>query len=453
MRHRLLALVVLALGCAALATPVAAASGGAVVPSGAADADHLGGAVIVCGRVTAYTAPIVGTPGSITVAGVVDGADHVFPIAETATVDALVAPLAAGGEWTCLDMVGDGMGVITSIVVAPTSSCGALSSDGGTLVQSPNVAHPFTTVTLDGDAAALLAADAGILALLNSIVAEPVSDLVCLDFDLAADGTLASVLVDYAGIATCGMVFGTPTQYRDPASQPFPEGPTVTIADLTYDVGLIAAPHLEVLAFHLDAVAEVCFYPIVIDSVVQRVAVRNRGDTTVCGELEVVGGLVYVDGILVSQGLTGINFAEPSPTSLPLACWRAFAGGAGVIADLQVCGDFEAFTDSTFTISGVTFHLETAVVVNDPLELGGPQAIALLGPNPFDPFGATNPARLVDSTMDGCGASPASPEPLPDTRIDRPATGASSAGVAVLVILATGAVLVSSMARQRARRR
>lgn len=453
MRRRLLMLVVLVLVLAATATPVAAATGATVARSGSADADHLGGAVTVCGRVTAYTAPIVGTPGSITVAGVVDGADHAFPIAETATVDALVAPLAVAGEWTCLDMVGDGMGVITSIVVAPTSSCGELISDGGSLVQSPNVTHPFTTVTLDGDAATLLAADAGILALLNSIAAEPTADAVCLDFDLAADGTLAAVLVDYAGIATCGMVFGTPTQYRDPASQPFPEGPTVTIADLTYDVGLIAAPHLEVLAFHLDAVAEVCFYPVVIDSVVQRVAVRNRGDATVCGELEVVGGLVYVNGIVVSQGLTGINFAEPSPTSLPLACWRAFAGGAGVTADLQVCGDFEAFTDSTFTVSGVTFNLETAVVVNDPLELGGPQAVVLLGPDPFEAFGAANPARLVDSTMAGCTASPASPEPLPDTRIERPATDAPSPAVPALVLLGAGAVFVVTMARQRARRR
>ena len=40
--------------------------------------------------------------------------------------------------------------------------------------------------------------------------------------------------------------------------------------------------------------------------------------------LEVIGGLVFVNTVVVSQSLTAINFAEPTPdVASALACWRA----------------------------------------------------------------------------------------------------------------------------------
>ena len=118
MRRRGLTSLLVAVVLAMLATPALAATAGPRSEVAAPDADHLGGAFTICGRVTAFTAPVLGTPGSMTVAGVVDGADHDFPISDTATVDALLAGLAGAGEWACLDVVGDGMGVVTSVVGA-----------------------------------------------------------------------------------------------------------------------------------------------------------------------------------------------------------------------------------------------------------------------------------------------------------------------------------------------
>jgi len=448
MIRRGLPVILAALWFASLASPVAAAPGAAPPRWDAADADHIGGSFDACGRIVAFTAPIVGTPGSLTVAGVLDGADHVFPIAETAFVDPLVAPLAAAGEWTCLEMVGDGMGVITSIAVASTSSCGALTLDGSTFVQQPNVTHPFTTVTLDGDAGTMLAADADLLAMLEGIATVAGAELACFDFILAADGTLSSVLVDYAGIVACGMVNGTQVPYRDPASQPFPDGPTVSVAGFSLDASLFAAPHLEVLAFHLDAVAEVCLFVEVTDSVIVRAAARGFAETEVCGELEVVGGLVFVDTVVISQGLTGVNFAEPASASIALACWSARALPSGVNGLALICGDFESATDTTFTVSDVTFHLETSIDDSDLPPVGGPQAIAVIGPDPFEPFGPGNPTRVTTATMTGCAGGPTT-SPLPDTSTSLTGGSAPVALVTLLAVLWFSGAIGLAVARAR----
>ncbi len=416
---------------AALAAPVAAAPGHAGPARDAAAADHLGGTFDICGRITAFTPPAVATPGSLTVAGIDDGADHVFPIAETAVVDPLIAGLAAAGEWSCLELVGDGMGVIESVAVGSTTLCGPLSVNGGIFALGPNVTHPETTVTLDGDAGTLLAADAELLALLEGVTTVQNPDLVCLDFLLAADGTLATLLVDYRGLVACGMVTGTQLQYRDPASQPYPEGTTVSVAGFTLDASLFEGPHLDVLAFHLDLVAEVCLFTQIVDSVLVRAASRSFQGTEACGELEVVGGLVFVNAIVVSQGLTGINFADPSSASIAQACWSASAAPAGVTGLLTICGSYEGATDTTFTVSGVTFHLETSIEDANQPAAGGPQAVALIGPDPFEPFGAGNPALVTTASLPGCAGAPASPT-IPDTSAGEPG-GAMPAGLLALL--------------------
>ena len=430
---------------AALVSPVAASP---AVPEGAEPPlapDHLGGAFTVCGRVTDFTAPMVGTPGSLTVAGVVDGADHVFPIDEAATIDALVTPLAAADKWTCLDLVGDGMGVITSATVASASSCGVMTLDAGMLTQQPGTTHEFTTVVLDGDAGIIIAADVDLALLLEAVATVSGAAEACLDFGLAADGTLATVALDYAltpssdltAPIACGTVDGTAVPYRDPASQVYPEGSTVSVDGVAIDATLVDGPFHSVLSFHLDAGGALCLLARVVDSVIVETAVLTGGGSAeVCGELEVIGGLVFVDTVVVSQALTGINFAAPTPASIASACASARAQEAAASGDLVVCGDFDAAAAATFTVSGVTFHLETSIDATEAPSPGGPQAIGLQGPDPFQPFGPTNLARLVAATLDGCAAAPSSPAAaLPDTVVS-PASRAGSL-LALLIVAAT----------------
>jgi hypothetical protein len=246
------------------------------------------------------------------------------------------------------------------------------------------------------------------------------------------------------------MVTGTQLQYRDPASQPYPEGTTVSVAGFTLDAALFGAPHLEVLSFNLDAVAEVCLFTQIIDSVLVRAAARSLPGTEICGELEVVGGLVFVNAVVVSQGLTGINFAEPSSASIAQACWSAQAAPAGVTGLLTICGSYEGATDTTFTVSDVTFHLETSIEDANEPAAGGPQAVALVGPDPFQPFGAGNPALVTTASLSGCAGAPASPT-IPDTSTGEPG-GAMPAGLlALLGVTWLGGALVLAAARVRRR--
>lgn len=444
----------------AMASPVAAAPGSSPGASGQSLADHLGGSFQACGRIVEFTAPIIGTDGSLTVAGVVDGADHAFTIDEAAPVSPLVAPLAAAGEWTCLHLIGDGMGLIVDVNIANDTSCGPLVDDAGTFVLQAGSTDTLTTATLDGDAAALIAADPDLAALLGAIATLDgplAAEEACLEFQLAGDGTLAAILLDYgftgpdllASIA-CGSVDGTPIPYRDPASQPYPEFDIVSVEGFEMDAILLPAPYQAVLAFHLDAMKDVCLLVTVVDNEILDAAVINLSAAEVCGELEVIGGLVFVDTVVVSQLLIGVNFAEPAAASIDLACWSARAQEAFAAGELFICGNFDAATDTTFTVSGVTFHLVTSVDDSDLPPVGGPQSLVAIGPNPFEPFGPDNPTRVQTADIAGCLG--ASPSPLPDTSTERSAGDAPSALVALLVAaLWLGAA--SGLAVARARRR
>jgi hypothetical protein len=230
-------------------------------------------------------------------------------------------------------------------------------------------------------------------------------------------------------------VDGTPIPYRDPASQPYPEGTTVGVAGFTVDASLVDGPHLSVLSFHLDAGLDLCLMARILDGVIVEVAVltgvTNSGE--VCGELEVIGGLVFVDTVVVSQGLTAVNFAEPTPSELASACAGVFGhevdfGGSG--GHLLSCGDFEAVTETTFTVSGITFHLETSIDADNAPAVGGPQGILLQGIDPYAPFGPANPAMLTATPMTGCAGAP-----LPDTSVSQPGASSSAALVPLLAAL------------------
>jgi hypothetical protein len=439
MPHRLSPIKVAFVALIALASPVSAASGPSPAERTSATADHLAGIFQACGRIVEFTAPMIGTDGSLTVAGMVDGDDHAFTIDEAALVSPLVAPLAAGGEWTCLHLTGDGMGIITDVAVADDTSCGPLEDVGGTFVLQPGSTDEFTTTVLDGDAAVILAADPDLVALLEGIamVEGPLTSEACLEFQLAGDGTLSAILLDYvdfglpASIA-CGTVDGTPIPYRDPASQLYPEFGTVSVDGFEMDASFLLAPYLSVLAFHLDALMEVCLLVEIDDNVIVDASVINLGPAEVCGELEVIGGLVFVATVVVSQGLTGVNFADPAASSIDLACWsaRAQTGGAAT-GELFICGDFDAATDTTFTVSDITFHLVTSVDASDLPPVGGPQTVVLIGPDPFTPFGPGNPARVTTADLSGCAEAP----PLPNTSTHAPAATSPVAPLAVLALL------------------
>jgi len=441
---------------ALLAGPVAAAPVGPAAGTPSAVADHLGGTFTICGRVTAFTAPMIGTPGSLTVAGVVGGAEHTFPITETATVDALVAPLAAAGEWTCLDVVGDGMGDLTSIdVPAATARCGPISEGGGVFEQGEGFTHEFTTVVLDGDAATLIGADAMLEGLLMAVATLNGAAEACLDIGLAADGTLASLALDYAvspgsdltAPIACGAVGGTAIPYRDPASQVYPEGTTVTVDGFSVDAALVDGPHQGVLSFHLDAGLDLCLLARVVDSVIVEVAVLTgvSNAAEVCGELEVIGGLAFVDTVVVPQGLTGLNFAGPTPSQIDAACAGARAEEDSAAGHLAICGDFEAVTETTFTVSGIAFHLQTSIDDDNAPAVGGPQGILLQGPiDPYAPFGPANPATLTATPLSGCAGA----TPVPDTSMAS-SIGSLAAGLAALIVVLAGAANLASARTRR----
>jgi hypothetical protein len=452
-------LVAMVLGM--FATPALAAIAG----SGAGDpqplSDHIGGSFTVCGRLTAFTAPALGTPGEMTVAGVVGGADHDFPISDTAAVDPLVAGLAAAGEWHCLDLMGDGMGVITSIVVVTSTSsqCGVLAEAGGLIVQQESPSHEFTTMVLDGTAGTIIAADAALEALLHAIatVNPPTPPVeACVDLTFGPAGTLSALAVDYeepgGGMAplACGLVDGTPLDYRDPASQPYPEADIISVDGFEIDAGLIDAPYQAVLAFDLDAGLPACLIGRVVDSAIVGAAVFSPTDDTVCGTLEVIGGLVFVDAVVVSQALTSINFAEPTPNSFDLACATAFADEGVAAGTLDVCGSLDGIGASTFTISGVTFHLTGSVTAGQGTLVGTTGAFSLVGPFPFAPFGPANPATVAITTLGGCAGPAPEPSTVPDTSATVAGTSVGATLALFLAVVAlSGAVALATVRIRR----
>jgi hypothetical protein len=407
--------------------------------------DHLGGLFTICGRISEFTAPLPATPGSLTVEGIVAFTSHDFVIDEAAAVDPLLAGLAATGAWTCLDLVGDGMGIVSSVATTTASTqCGVLEAAG----QREGSTHEFTTVVLDGDAATLIGADPDLPALIGALVAAVGSTAeACLDFTFAADGTLAGVALDYAATPggddlapiACGAVDGTAIDYRDPASQPYPEADVVSVDGFEVDATLVAAPFQEVLSFHLDAGLDLCLLVRVVDSVIVDSGVLTTTGGSICGELEVIGGLVFVDSVVVGQGLTSVNFAEPTPSTIASACSSASAQGGSASGALDICGDYQGAGDTTVSISSVTFHLEAPVDATDAPVEGGPQAVRISVTDPFQPFGAANPAVVTQGAVPGCPAS------LPDTSTAAPL--GSQQPMAALVLLAILLLFVPAVRR------
>ncbi|MDH4334946.1 MAG: hypothetical protein OEW24_06770 [Chloroflexota bacterium] len=446
----------LALLVAIVAGPAAGVTDAQLGPKAPPLADHLGGSFTICGRISAFAAPLPATPGSLTVEGVIDFGPHTFPIDHAATVDPLLAGLAAADAWTCLDLIGDGGGVLTSLVVpSTTTQCGPIDAIGGGAVlgQQAGSTHEFTTLVLDGKAATVIAADADLSKLLTGLAADiPYLVEACLDLGFAADGTLTTMVLDYHGPAAsedeaaiaCGPVDGTPVAHRDPASQPYPAAGVVSVNGFALDATLVDEAFQDVLSFSLDAGLDVCLLIRVVNTAIVETGVLTSAGGPVCGELEVIGGQVFVDAVLIGQALMTINLAEPTPSSIAWACASALAQEAAVAGTLDICGDFQGTGPTTLTISGVTFHFDAPVVARDVLETGGPQSIGVFGPNPLAPLVGANVADVHRGSALACSSE------LPATNLAPGPSSPQPMGAWVgLVLLLLGALLGAVLHEQR----
>jgi hypothetical protein len=405
-------------------------------------ADHLGGASTVCGRLLEYVAPTPGTEGSVTIHGIVEYAAHTLPISDAVPADPTIASLAASGEWSCLDVVGDGSGLVMSMAVASASVvCGRAEAT----VEGTGLRGQATTVILDGEAGAIVSADGELARLLDAIssVSGPTGGTTCLGVTLAGDGTVTGLTLDYELVdgllapVACGPVDGTPIAYRDPASQEYPGLAPISVDGFEVDASIVPAPFHPVLAHHLDAGLDLCLIVRVEDSAVVDAALLTTGPET-CGRFEIRGGLVFVNAVVVSQSLTAVNFAEPATADLGDACLDARAQESVASGSLTMCGVLDGVGASGFTVDGVTFHLEAPVVADASLASGSVRAFRLDGPNPFMPFGVANPALLVPDSREWCVAPL-----LPDTATTPSVPGARLLVVIAWLTLGTSAVAVA----------
>jgi hypothetical protein len=435
--------------------------------SDAAAADHIGGSFQVCGRIVEFTAPTVGSDGSITVVG----GGHAFVLDAGASVDLRIAPLAAAGEWTCLHLTGDG-GLFVDVVVASDTSCGPLGSAAGSFVLEgsavPGSLDRFTTVTLDGDAAAIVAADSDLGTMLGAIATVDDAGVTCLQFELAADGTLLSIAVDYAasrasvGAApiACGLVDGDAAAYRDSASTPTPWDLTnvISVDGFGIDALLFDVPSAFVLLVQLDAGKEVCLLARVVDTMIVEVAVLTGSDPDVCGALEVRGHQVYVDAVWVPTPLTAIWAADVTSTVLGDACLSVRSHEGAAHGSVVMCETLTAWDDlprppgdalqASFTASGVTFALTAPLQADPALVLGARSALRLDGPDPYEASGGLNPALLTSTALVGCSTGVL----VPDTAVP---TGAALPGavraVGLLLLLTAAVIWVAASSRSHAR--
>lgn len=451
----------LALWLASVGGITAAAPNAELASRPAPNADHLGGSFTTCGRVSAFTAPLPATPGSLTVEGVVDFGPHTFPVDETATVDPLLAGLAVAGEWTCLELVGDGAGVLTSLAVSSaTTQCGRIQAvTGSALGERAGSTHEFTTIVLDGDAATVIAADANLTYLLEALARALGNSIVgpaeaCLNLTFAGDGQLAGIALDYnlfvdqGAVIACGQVDGTPLEYRDPASQPYPAAGILSVDGFELDATLLHPAFQEVLAFHLDAGLDLCLFVHVVDTAIVEAGILTfgvpDGGRQVCGRLEVIGGLTFVDRVLVGHGMMALEFAEPTPSSIDSACAEVGAQWNGGSSQLDICGEFQGVGQNTVMISGVTFHFEAPVVGGVLPETGGPQAIVIAGPFMLAPFDSNNPLLVAQGNPPVCSGE------LPNTGLTSPENARLPVSIwLVLATLSLAALLVAALRSRR----
>lgn len=209
---RAVRLPILIAACALTALPAAATARTAPNPGEVqVDASHLGGALVLCGQVTDYTAPDgVAADGALTVTGVSTPDPHTFVIDATATLSAgdsaLLTGLAATDSFTCLSAIGDGMGVLVELEVAETAElCGAVAPSGTTWMITAT-GFPDLTTTLTGEAEVIVDNDVRLDDLLGWF--DQFDNEACVTFGTDAAGVVDDIVLD-GELVVCGPVADT----------------------------------------------------------------------------------------------------------------------------------------------------------------------------------------------------------------------------------------------------
>lgn len=152
----------------------------------------------ICGQVTAFTAPVVGTNGDITVNGVVEAIDDSLAasLAAGTTLNVLLSALATADATTCLDITADTGGVIVGISIAAAAQvCGEVELSTVT---------GLTTINGVVVPTSLLTANAALAAYLD--IAIDANADVCVDLTVdTTTGLVAGVAVN-ADFDVCGAV-------------------------------------------------------------------------------------------------------------------------------------------------------------------------------------------------------------------------------------------------------
>lgn len=228
---------------------------------------------VICGSVTAYTAPTVSTAGSITIAGTTD------PVAAGASVspEATAALSATLPLTTCLNLTVSG-GEVTAIAIATSGQlCGAVTATGtgDARVYSIGGAVLPATTTLDAQLRALL--DAAIAA----------NATVCVDLTVdATTGAVTAVANLDATFLLCGAVTATGSG----------DARTYTVAGLAIPAAQLSAAERAALELAIVNNVNACVDLVIVDSQITSATARVDACVTVGA---VTATSVTLDGVAI----------------------------------------------------------------------------------------------------------------------------------------------------------
>jgi hypothetical protein len=270
---------------------------------------------VVCGAVTAYTAPALGADGSLTIAGLTDPVDAAASITAQATA-ALTASLPIT---TCLNLTVDGSGDITSIAIAAGGQlCGPVTATG------TGAARVFS---VGGALLPIATVDANLAALLNAAITANAQ--VCVDLTVdATTGAVTAVANLDATFTLCARVVASGTG-----------------AARTYTVGGLVIP-----ATALSAAAAAAL----------DLAITN--DAVACVDVAIVNSVVTsatatVD-VCVTVGTVSTTSVTLDGVAVPLAAGSNVTGdiraGATLGLRISVNATTGAVTATTVTLAGCT---------------------------------------------------------------------------------------------------
>jgi hypothetical protein len=450
------------------------------------DASHIGGALLLCGQVTEFTAPDgVATDGAMTMTGVSDPDPHGFVIAATAAVTpadgALLTALAGTDSFTCLDAVGDGMGVLVEIAILPSAQfCGSVDPSGTTW-RLTDTEFPDLTTTLSGEAEVILDADVRLDDLLAWF--DQFDNESCLTFTTDATGVVTEITLD-GELRVCGDVADTSTHpssavleyggaLGDEAIRPdvVGLGGIVLPASLFTDaaIGLLELAYAAQTYPAFDGVASVCALVPVADTELLPASL-SPGAVTLCGWYGIGSetiGLTDVANVgwtwfaVLFDGLAGIDARHGVDENLgramflgdPVCLDAVVAGGAAdetrqLTAEIAGCAEVVARSDEAITLrmdgSTIGFELTPGSSVDATLVPGITSEIALTAIGAVDgPVTITRTAATCDGSGGGGGGK------LPDTATPFPAT---TAGVAAVLVLGALGLAGCTARVSRARR-